>query len=110
MFRNRKKSKGQDRLKNREKADLGLFENQSLSEDGRRKGGRGLRGVGVDQDDRLKMLKQGHGRVYKLVSILFNMLYRALGTTAHAVQYNCFKRSKEKMEWVKPASYSQGLW
>lgn len=73
---------------------MGLFENQSLSEDGRRKGGRGLRGDGADRDDRLKMLKQGDGRVYKLVSILFNMLYRALGTTAHAAQYNCFEDAK----------------
>jgi hypothetical protein len=38
-FGSRKQGKGQDRLKVREKADLGLFQNLSLSESGRDKGG-----------------------------------------------------------------------
>lgn len=41
------------------------------------------------------MLRQGLAGVYELVTILFNMLYRALGTTAHAVRYNCLRMLKE---------------
>lgn len=57
-LRNREQSKGQDRLKNREKADLGLFQNQSVSDGGRRKGrGRGVRGNRAGQDDSQEMVK-----------------------------------------------------
>lgn len=65
---------------------------QSFCEDGRRqRRGGGLKGDRADQNHSLEMLRQGLGCIYKLVTILFNMLYRALGTTAHAVRYNCFE-------------------
>lgn len=46
----------------------------------------------ADQDDSLHMLK--HGQVCELVIIVFNMLYTALGTTAHMVRYNCFENAE----------------